>query len=83
MNSVGTRFRWSCLAFSLILTIACQAEDRNKEFRAARSVHLRYPAPESSLFYNEVVVEESVNGSYFMACGWNTGYFGIQQLGGP
>jgi len=24
-----------------------------------------------------------VNGSYFMACGWNTGYFGIQQLGGP
>jgi hypothetical protein len=29
------------------------------------------------------VVEQSVNGSYFMACGWNTGYFGIQQLDAP
>ncbi|MGH7967361.1 MAG: DUF3472 domain-containing protein, partial [Limisphaerales bacterium] len=52
-------------------------------FRAARSVHLSYPAPEGKLFYNEVVVEKSVNGSYFMACGWNTGYFGIQQLDAP
>jgi hypothetical protein len=52
-------------------------------FRAARSVHLGYPAPEGLWFYNEVVVEQSVNGSYFMACGWNTGYFGIQQLGQP
>jgi len=34
------------------------------------------------LFYNEAIVEDSVNGSYFMACGWNSGYFGIQQLGG-
>src|SRR6185436_7189632 len=50
---------------------------------AARSVHLAYPAPEGDLFYNEMVVEQSVNGSYFMACGWNTGYFGIQQLGSP
>ncbi len=48
--------------------------------RAARSVHLGYPAPDGELFYAEMVVEESVNGSYFMACGWNTGYFGIQQL---
>jgi hypothetical protein len=50
-------------------------------YRAARSVHLSYPAPDSEWFYNELVVEQSVNGSYFMACGWNTGYFGIQQLG--
>jgi hypothetical protein len=54
-----------------------------QEFRAARSVHLTYPSPGGSLFYNEVVVEQSVNGSYFMACGWNTGYFGIQQLDAP
>ena len=52
-------------------------------FRAARSVHLAYPAPAGAFFYNQVVVERSVNGSYFMACGWNTGYFGIQQLDGP
>jgi len=50
--------------------------------RAARSVHLIFPAPDGDAYYNEMVVEESVPGSYFMACGWNTGYFGIQQLGG-
>ncbi len=49
--------------------------------RAARSVHLAYPAPAGSAFYNEVTVEASVNGSYFMACGFHRGYFGIQQLG--
>jgi hypothetical protein len=27
-----------------------------------------------------MVVEKSTPGSYFMACGWNTGYFGIQEL---
>ena len=48
--------------------------------RAARSVHLNFPAPGGEVFYNEVVVEQSVPGSYFMACGWDTGYFGIQQL---
>ena len=51
--------------------------------RAARSVHLGYAFPEGDVFYTEMVVEESVNGSYFMACGWDTGYFGIQQLNHP
>jgi hypothetical protein len=46
-------------------------------------VHLSYPAPEGVIFYNEMIVRKSVNGSYFMACGWNTGYFGIQQLSSP
>src|SRR5262245_44295012 len=79
-KAVHRRFLWSLAALSLACGINCQATDL-KEFRAARSVHLNYPAPEGLLFYNEVVVEKSVNGSYFMACGWNTGYFGIQQLG--
>ncbi len=48
--------------------------------RAARSVHLGYPAPDAMLFYNEMTVLESTPGSYFMAAGWNTGYFGIQEL---
>lgn len=48
---------------------------------AARSVHLGYPAPDGVLFYNEATVEESVPGSYFMACGFQRGYFGIQELG--
>ena len=48
---------------------------------AARSVHLGYPGPDGSQFYTEMVIEKSVPGSYFMAAGWNTGYFGLQQLG--
>ncbi|HVZ15659.1 MAG TPA: DUF3472 domain-containing protein [Terriglobales bacterium] len=67
----------------LALCLGRAAAAEQKEFRAARSVHLNYPGPSASLFYNEVVVEKSVPGSYFMACGWDTGYFGIQELSGP
>jgi hypothetical protein len=56
------------------------ASDTGEVPQAARSVHLVYPAPDASLFFNEVVVEKSTAGSYFMVCGWNTGYFGIQEL---
>ena len=50
--------------------------------RAARSVHLHYPIPApADAFYNEMTVERSVPGSYFVACGFSHGYFGIQQLG--
>jgi hypothetical protein len=49
--------------------------------KAARSVHLWWIAPEGTDFYNEARIQESTPGSYFMACGWNTGYFGIQELG--
>jgi hypothetical protein len=45
----------------------------------ARSVHLRYQAPKSAVFYNEVTVKESVPGSYFMVCGFRQGYYGIQE----
>lgn len=48
--------------------------------RVARSVHLWYPAPEGTVFYNEITVRESQPGSYFMACGFNHGYFGIQEI---
>ncbi|HEY3411497.1 MAG TPA: DUF3472 domain-containing protein [Armatimonadota bacterium] len=47
--------------------------------RAARSVHLLYPAPEVTAFYLELTVQKSVPGSYFMACGFSHGYFGIQE----
>jgi len=68
----------SLFCASAFLVFSISAEDAKP--RAARSVHLGYPAPEGTLFYNEMVVTKSVDGSYFMACGWNTGYFGIQQL---
>ena len=48
---------------------------------ACRSVHLRYQAGEAVAFYNEVTVEHSAPGTYFCACGWDRGYFGVQELG--
>lgn len=46
---------------------------------ACRSVHLAFNAPESVAFYNEVTVEKSAEGTYFCVCGFNQGYFGIQE----
>lgn len=48
--------------------------------RAARSVHLQWTVAEAEAFYLEAVVEQSTPGSYFMACGWSGGYFGIQEV---
>lgn len=47
---------------------------------ACRSVHLQYQAPAGTAFYNQVTVEQSAPGTYFCVCGFNHGYFGIQQL---
>ncbi len=38
---------------------------------ACRSVHLGYPAAEGTVFYNELTVEKSAAGTYFMACGYS------------
>jgi hypothetical protein len=51
--------------------------------RRGPSVHLRYPVPEgveTEWFYNEVTVPtgNDVIGSYYMANGFNNGYFGMQ-----
>lgn len=52
--------------------------------RAARSVHLKWELPggatETEVFYLEATVEQTTRGSYFMACGWSGGYFGIQEV---
>ncbi len=63
-----------------ILTATVGADER-LEGIACRSVHLNYTAGEGTAFYNEVTVEKSAPGTYFCACGWNKGYFGIQELG--
>lgn len=47
---------------------------------ACRSVHLQYEAPAAQAFYNEATVESSAPGTYFCVCGFNHGYFGIQEL---
>ncbi|HSO87679.1 MAG TPA: DUF5077 domain-containing protein, partial [Draconibacterium sp.] len=52
--------------------------------RRGPSVHLNFQVPENTgnaeFFYNEITVPENndVLGSYFMACGFAQGYFGIQ-----
>jgi hypothetical protein len=51
------------------------------EQRGAPSVHLRYPIPNGAKvewFYNEVTAKTDSLWSYYMACGWHRGYFGIQ-----
>lgn len=75
-------FRYFVLAMIVLLVPArwCLADERLKGI-ACRSVHLGFPAPTGTDFYNEITVEESAEGTYFMVCGWGKGYFGIQELG--
>ena len=64
---------FTAMSVSIPSSIAADPQD-------ARSVHLWWhPSPPASAFYNEVKVERSTNGSYFCVCGFNHGYFGIQQ----
>lgn len=49
--------------------------------RGAPSVHLHFPVPEGAQvewFYNEVTVKTDPIWSYYEACGFARGYFGIQ-----
>ena len=51
------------------------------ETRGAPSVHLWYATPKDakvSWFYNEVTARDTPLWSYYMACGFTRGYFGIQ-----
>jgi hypothetical protein len=70
----------SCTGALLVLLVASAPADEKLKGIACRSVHLGYPAPEGVAFYNEVTVEKSADGTYFMAAGWGKGYFGIQEL---
>ncbi|HVM86657.1 MAG TPA: DUF3472 domain-containing protein [Puia sp.] len=54
-----------------------------KPRRNAASVHLMYPVPDTTKvtgFYNELTVPQNADHlySYFMACGFARGYFGMQ-----
>ena len=67
------------LALGVAATLGTAIADEKLAGIACRSVHLAYPAPEGTAFYNEVTVEASAEGTYFCACGFNQGYFGIQE----
>lgn len=52
-----------------------------KERRNAASVHLMYPVPDGTeveAFYCEVTAVEDPTATFYMACGWHRGYFGMQ-----
>lgn len=68
------------LATTTLLTATRVRADEKLKGIACRSVHLAYPAPVAVSFYNEITIEKSAPGTYFMVCGWGKGYFGIQEL---
>ena len=82
---------WPVMIAVLLSAQLRAAEEQKPKVKpptAARSVHLGYPISvppgvkaEADMFYNEVVVEQSTPGTYFMSCGFRAGYFGIQELG--
>lgn len=52
-----------------------------KERRNAASVHLAYVVPagtDIAAFYCEVTAVEDPTATFYMACGWHRGYFGMQ-----
>lgn len=73
--------RFVAILLIVLSTLPVVSAAEPTQYRAARSVHWGWAAPDATLFYNEMIVDRSTPGSYFMACGWNTGYFGIQELG--
>ncbi len=72
-------FLAALLTSGLLFPHPVQGDKRLKGI-ACRSVHLWYPAPEGNAFYNEITVDRSAPGTYFMVCGFRMGYFGIQEL---
>jgi Domain of unknown function (DUF3472)/Domain of unknown function (DUF5077) len=62
-----------------LLSASARSDEKKTTAVACRSVHLFYQAPEGVAFYNEVTVGQSAAGTYFMTCGFDLGYFGIQQ----
>lgn len=79
------------LMFTILLCTRANVFAQPEAPRACRSVHLWWQPDqehlanlagpiESTAFYNELTVEKSTGGSYFMACEFSKGYFGIQEL---
>ena len=60
---------------------AAGIQANQKERRNAASVHLSYPHPKDvqvAGFYCEASAQEDPVATYYMACGWHRGYFGMQ-----
>lgn len=67
-----------------VAPVVCVSPEFSAHFgRRGPSVHLGYALPKEDVewFYNEVTVPEEgdIPSSYYMACGFGQGYFGIQN----
>lgn len=77
-----SRFLRSLVVFGFVAGLAGDSfGDESLKGIACRSVHLAYTTVESTAFCLDVTVDSSASGSYFMVCGWDAGYFGLQELG--
>jgi hypothetical protein len=74
------KLRFILLGLALLAWTPISQGDEKLKGIACRSVHLGYTGNEGVAFYNEVTVQQSAPGTYFSVCGWNKGYFGIQEL---
>lgn len=84
LNVAGTPFG-DLAALVLDGPAAAGAHFNLKERRNAASVHLMYPVEKDAKidwFYNEVTAVEDPVATYYMACGFHRGYFGM-QVNGP
>lgn len=54
----------------------------NQPPKAARSVHLVYDAVQADMYYVEMRIDQTTDNSFFVPCGWENGYFGLQQFNG-
>jgi hypothetical protein len=72
--------RYGFASAIILAAIGVARPDEKLAGIACRSVHLRYAAPSAVAFYNELTVEQSAPGTYFMVCGWSRGYYGVQEL---
>eukprot|EP00112_Aurelia_sp_Birch-Aquarium-sp1_P004326 Seg14887.1 transcript_id=Seg14887.1/GoldUCD/mRNA.D3Y31 product="hypothetical protein" protein_id=Seg14887.1/GoldUCD/D3Y31 len=73
------------IGLSLTSGLYAQAQQADLAKRQCRSTHLWWSTNEKlkepvELFYNEMTIEKSADGSYFMANGFSGGYFGLQEL---
>ena len=85
VQPAGTNVAQVALLAPVLLTMVLAPPARGAAPDAAvacRSVHLRFLGPEGVAFYNELTIERSAPGTYFCACGFNQGYYGLQELAG-
>ncbi len=80
MNAPG-RSAGEVVALTLAGPAAATAHFNLKPRRNAASVHLGYPIPAGTnvaAFYCEMTGVDDPVHTYYMACGWHRGYFGMQ-----